>query len=327
VADPVRWGILSTARINRLVLPALHAAALSEVVAVASRSDETAKAYAAEHGIPRAHGSYEELLADPEVEAVYIPLPNGLHVEWTVRALEAGKHVLCEKPLDWRPAEVERAFDAADRASLLLMEAFMYRHHPQTTRVAELVAGGAIGELRAVRASFGFTLSDPANVRLIAELGGGALLDVGCYCVSLARLVAGEPLVATGQAVRGPSAVDLRFAGVLTFAGDVLAHFDCGFDVPDRDAAEIVGSDGTLVVASPFVIASQRLRIVRDRDRVEEVEVEPGDRYLLQAENFSAAVRGSAVPLLGKDDALGQVRALDALGRSAAQGGVPVELR
>src|SRR5436190_11712739 len=171
----MRLGILPTARINRAVLTGARLSERVEVVAVASRDSARAEAYAHEHDIERAHGSYEALLEDPGVDAVYISLPNSLHVPWSIRALEAGKHVLCEKPLDRRPEEVERAFDAAGRAGRILTEAFMYRHHPQTKRLAELVASGAIGALRLVRSSFSFTVADEANVRLSAELDGGSL--------------------------------------------------------------------------------------------------------------------------------------------------------
>ena len=323
MTEPVRWGILSTARINRRVLPAMAASPLVELAAVASRDLRRGQQYAGEHAIPRAYGSYEELLHDDEVEAVYIPLPNGLHVEWSVRALEAGKHVLCEKPLDWRPEQVERAFDVAEREGRVLMEAFMYRHHPQTQRVAELVAAGAIGEPRVVRASFGFTLADAANVRLDHDLGGGALLDVGCYCVSIARLAAGEPLRVSGTAVVGPSGVDVRYAGTLLFPGDVLAHFDCGFDLPPHDHAELVGSEGTLVVPSPFMIDEAGLLLVCD-GRVERIDVPDADRFRLELENMSRTIRGCDEPLLDRRDATGQVRALAALLRSAAEGGAPV---
>ena len=175
----VRFGILSTARINEKVLAGARESELVEVAAVASRDQARAGEYAREHGIARAYGGYEELLADPELDAVYISLPNSLHVKWSIRALEAGKHVLCEKPLSRRPDDVERAFDVADRTGLLLTEAFMYRHNPQTARLQELVAGGAIGQLRFVRAAFSFTLSDPANIRLSSDLDGGALMDIG----------------------------------------------------------------------------------------------------------------------------------------------------
>ena len=195
MTEPVRWGLLSTAKIARAILGGARETAAAEVVAVASRDRERAGAFATEHGIPRAHGSYEALLEDPDVEAVYVPLPNSMHLPWAVRALEAGKHVLCEKPLSRRAAEVEAAFAAAARADRLLMEGFMWRYHPQTERVVALVREGAVGRLRVVRAAFGFTLPEGAdNVRWRPDLEGGALMDVGCYCVSAMRLVCGgEP--------------------------------------------------------------------------------------------------------------------------------------
>ena len=288
-------------------------------MAVASRDPARAEAYAREHGIPHAHGSYEALLDDDDVEAVYISLPNSLHVPWSIRALEAGKHVLCEKPLDRRPGEVERAFDAADGAGRILMEAFMYRHHPQTKRLAELVADGAIGELRLVRSSFSFTIADEANVRLRADLDGGSLMDVGCYCVSGSRLLAGEPETVTAHQVVGPTGVDLRFAATMSFAGGVLAHFDCGFDLPPRGELEAIGSEGSIHVADPWLIRSAGLELRRG-DRVERIEVDNPNRYQLELENLADAIEGRAEPLLGRADALGQARAIDALFRAAVTG-------
>jgi D-xylose 1-dehydrogenase (NADP+, D-xylono-1,5-lactone-forming) len=322
---PVRWGILSTAAINRRLLPAFRESPALELVAVASRSQERADEYAHAEGIPRAHGTYEALLDDPDVEAVYISLPNSLHVEWSILALDAGKHVLCEKPLDRRASEVERAFDTADRAARLLMEAFMYRHHPQTLRALELVRGGGIGELRLVRSSFGFTAQGAANVRLSADLDGGALMDVGCYCVSVTRLLAGEPESVAGRAVLGPTGVDLRFAGVLALPGSVLAHFDCGLDVPAFSVVEAVGSAGTLRIPRPFLISDAVIEHVHD-GTVERIDVPAADSYRLELENMSAAIRGEAEPLLGRADALGQARALEALYASADGGGAPVSL-
>src|SRR5438034_979398 len=203
--EPVKWGIVSTAHINRLVIPPAHESPKVELVAVASRDQARAEAYAREWGIERAYGSYDALLEDPELEAVYISLPNTLHVEWSVRALEAGKHVLCEKPLSRRPDEVEAAFDAADRSGRLLSEAFMYRHNPQTKRLRQLVDEGAIGELRLVRAAFSFGLYDETNIRLRPELDGGALMDVGSYCLNGSRMLAGEPQRVYGQAWYGPT--------------------------------------------------------------------------------------------------------------------------
>ena len=320
--DPVRWGILSTADINRKLLPGFRASKTADLIAVASRLHERADEYAEAEGIPVAYGSYEELLADPAVEAVYIPLPNGLHVEWAVRALEAGKHVLCEKPLDRRPEEVERAFEVAERVDRLLMEAFMYRHHPQTKRLAELVSAGAIGDLRVIRSSFGFTLDDLENVRMLGKLDGGSVMDVGCYCISVSRLFGGEPDVVLGRQVIGATGVDVRFVGTLGFAGDVLAHFDCGFDVPDNSGLEVVGSAGTLRVPSPFHVKPSGFDIVRD-DGVEHVDVGDADHYQEEIENLSAAIRGHAEPLLGRADAIGQARTIAALYRSAGRGGAP----
>jgi D-xylose 1-dehydrogenase (NADP+, D-xylono-1,5-lactone-forming) len=318
----VKLGILSTAKINRAVLTGALLSDRVDVVAVASRDAARAEAYAAEHEIERAHGSYEALLEDPEVEAVYISLPNSLHVPWSVRALEAGKHVLCEKPLDRRPAGVERAFDAADRAGRILMEAFMYRHHPQTKRLAELVAEGAIGELRLVRSSFSFPLSDETNVRLRPELDGGSLMDVGCYCLSGTRLLAGEPEALAAQQVVGPTGVDVRFAGTMSIPGGALAHFDCGFDVANRGELEAVGSEGTIVVPDPWLIREAVLEVRRGHDEVERVEVAQANRYQLELENLADAIRGEAEPLLGREDALGQARAIDALYRAAESGEV-----
>ena len=322
-AEPVRWGFVSLAGINDRVLPELEDSDAIELVAVASRSEEAARDYAEEREFARAHGSYDALLADPDVEAVYIPLPNSMHVEWAIRALEAGKHVLCEKPLGRRAAEVERAFDVADRAGLILMEAFMYRHHPQTRRASELIAEGAISELRLVRSHFGFTLGEGENVRLRQELHGGALMDVGCYCVSGARLLAGEPETVIGTQVVGSSGVDVRFAATLVFDGPVLGHFDCGFDVPDNSLLEAVGSDGTLRIPTPFLVGSPGIELIRGGD-TERVEVAAAPAYRLEFENMSAAIRGTAEPLLGRDDSLGQARAIEALYRSAEGGGEAV---
>jgi xylose dehydrogenase (NAD/NADP) len=313
--EPVRWGILSTARINHAVLDPARETQKADVIAVGSRDQARAEEYAREHDIERAYGGYEALLEDPDVEAVYISLPNSLHVEWSIRALEAGKHVLCEKPFGRRPDEVERAFDVAERDDLLLMEAFMYRHHPQTRRLEELVASGGIGGLRQLRASFSFTLADPTDVRLLPELDGGALMDVGCYCVSGCRLLGGEPEQVLGLQHVGPTGVDLRFDGLLRFPGDVFAEFHCAFDLPEGTGLEAIGSEGTVVVREPFRCLDPHLELNGER-----IEVEDVDRYLLQLENFSEAIRGESGLLLGREDAVGQARTIDALYRSAETG-------
>jgi D-xylose 1-dehydrogenase (NADP+, D-xylono-1,5-lactone-forming) len=313
---PVKWGILSTAHINRLFLAGAREADGVEVVAVASRDAKRAADLAREQGIKRAYDTYDALLADPEVEAVYIPLPNSLHVPWSVRALEAGKHVLCEKPLSRRAAEVERAFDVAERQDRLLMEAFMYRHNPQTHRLVALVAERAIGQLRLIRGAFSFVAKDPADVRLSRELDGGALMDVGSYCVNAARLLAGEPESCTGLQVLGGDGVDVVFAGAMGFAGGVTAHFDAGLAFAARDELEVVGDEGTLFLDDPWHARQPLIELRRD-GRVERIATPDVDSYRLEAENFSAAIRGETQPLLGRDDAVGQARAIEALYRAA----------
>jgi xylose dehydrogenase (NAD/NADP) len=318
------WGIISTAHINRLVLAGARESDRVDVVAVASRDQARAEAYAREHGIERAFGSYEALLADPDIDAVYVSLPNSLHVEWSIRALEAGKHVLCEKPLDRRPDEVERAFEAAARSGRILMEAFMYRHNPQTAKLRELVGAGAIGQLGVVRSAFSFSLGDPDNVRLAADLDGGALMDVGCYCVSGSRLLGGEPERVYGEQVTGESGVDVLFSGTMRFPDGVAAHFDCGFVLPARDELEVVGSEGSLFLDDPWHARRPVIELRRESG-VEEIALEPADSYRLELENLSDAIHGEAEPLLGRDDAVGQARTIDALYRSAASGS-PVTL-
>jgi len=316
VGDAVKWGIVSTAEINRLVIPGAHASAKVDLVGVASRDLARAEEYARKWEIPRAYGSYEALLEDPEIEAVYISLPNTMHPEWSIRAVEAGKHVLCEKPFSRHPDEIEAAFDAADRAGRLLSEAFMYRHNPQTKRLKQLVDEGAIGELRLVRTTFSYSLYDPENIRLRTDVEGGALMDVGCYCVSGQRLLAGEPERVHAQAWFGETGTDCVFTGELRFPGDVLGHFDCGTALTDRDELEAVGSEGSLFLDDPWHCRTPVIELRRD-DGVERIELEPQDSYRLELENLGDAIRGEGELLLGREDALGQGRTLEALHRSA----------
>jgi len=308
----VKWGIVSTADINRKVIPGAHASDKVELVAVASRDQARADAYAREWEIPRAYGTYEALLADPEVEAVYISLPNTMHAEWSIKALEAGKHVLCEKPFTRHPEEVDAAFDTAERTGRLLSEAFMYRHNPQTKRLTQLVAEGVIGELRVVRSAFSFGLYDVDNIRLRTDVEGGALMDVGCYCVSGSRLLGGEPVAVHGEAWVGPSGTDWTFGGLLRFPNDVVATFDCGTALPNRDELEAIGSEGSLFLDDPWHCVNPVIELRRDGE-VERIELEPQDSYRLELENMSDAIRGEAELLLGREDAMGQARTLKAL--------------
>jgi D-xylose 1-dehydrogenase (NADP+, D-xylono-1,5-lactone-forming) len=316
----VAWGLLSTAPINLSIIDAARKSQRADVVAVASRDAARAGAYAREHGIDRSYGSYDALLADTDVDAVYVSLPNGLHVEWALRALEAGKHVLCEKPLARHAADVDRAFDVAEAAGLVLSEGFMWRHHPQTGKVASLVADGAIGPLRLIRVAFSFPLAverSPDDARFSAELDGGAMMDVGCYCVSAIRFLAGEPLSVSAKQVLGATGVDVVFAGTLVHAADVISHFDCGFVLPRRSELEVVGEEGSLYVLNPFVITSPGIELRRGGE-LEQIAVDDADSYLLELENVSGAIRGDAPLRLGREDALGQARTIEALYGAAA---------
>ncbi len=299
----MKWGILSTADINRLVIPPAHESPKVDLVGVASRDEARAEEYARKWEIPRAYGSYEALLADDEIEAVYISLPNNLHCEWSIRAVEAGKHVLCEKPMGKRAAEVEEAFDAAERAGRILSEAFMYRHSPQTERVRQLLDEGAIGELRVVRACFSFAIFDTENIRLRTDVEGGSLMDVGCYCVSGSRLLAGEPELVFGQQLIGPSGTDW---------------------LPSRDELEAIGSEGSLFLDDPWHGRTPVIELRRGAE-AEPIELEPVDSYRLELENVSDAIRGECELLLGRADALGNARVIEALASSAEQGS-PVRL-
>jgi D-xylose 1-dehydrogenase (NADP+, D-xylono-1,5-lactone-forming) len=316
----VQWGVLSTAHINAKFLAGVAQSDECDVLAVASRDANRAATYAREHGIERSYGSYDELLDDPDLEAVYISLPNSMHVGWTERALRKGKHVLCEKPLSRRTADVEAAFDVAESADRLLMEAFMWRHNPQTERLVELVQAGVIGRPTLVRAAFSFAIGagDEANVRLSADLEGGALMDVGCYCVSAARLLAGEPDAVSGQQLIGGDGVDVAFAGSMRFASGMLAHFDAGIALADRDELEVVGDEASLFLDDPWHCREPGIELRRD-GTVELIELEPADSYRLEAENLSAAIRGQAEPRLGRADAVGQARVIEALYAAASR--------
>ena len=310
----MRLGLMSTANINQMLLAARPDGV--EIAAVASRDGARAQAYAAEHGIPRSHGSYEGLLEDDGVDAVYVSLPNSLHHEWTLKAIEAGKHVLVEKPYSRRAADVEEAWEAADRAGLVLMEAFMYRHQPQAAKARELVESGAIGRLHTIHAVFSFQLTDYENIRMLPDLEGGALMDVGCYCVSGSRLLGGEPERVFGEQVLGPTGVDVDFFGTLRFPEGVVSQFEASFTLPKRQRLEAVGEEGTLVVEAPWRV-DWGGRLLVDG---EPVAVEQPDSYALELANFAAAVSGEGEQLLGRDDALQQARVIEALYRSASSG-------
>ena len=324
----VRWGLVSTAAINKQIIAAAAESDRAEIIAVGGRDLERTREYARQHGVERAYEGYDALLDDPDVEAVYISLPNSMHVEWVVRALEAGKHVLCEKPLTGSVHDAERAFDAAEANGRLLMEALMYRHHAQTRKLAELVGEGEIDGPRVIRTVFVFNgvriFGDRDNIRFDRALDGGALMDLGAYCVSAARLLGGEPRRVFGTQVLGRGGVDIAFFGTLEFEDGLVAQLAVGFNAEARSEIEVLGTGGRIVVAQPWRIIDPGIEVVTP-EGVTHVDIPRANSYRLELDNLSAAIVGEQEPLLGREDAVGQARVLEALAASAASGS-PVAL-
>lgn len=327
--NELRWGILSTADIGRTkVVPAIQRAARSRVVAVASRDSERARAYAAELSIPTVYGTYEELLADPDVDAVYIPLPNHLHAEWAMAAARAKKHVLCEKPLALNAADAARMVAVAEQEEVLLAEAFMYRLHPSWQKVREIVASGQIGKLTAVQSWFGYYNDDATNIRNIVEVGGGALYDVGCYCVNLSRLLFdNEPRRVVGSVIRDPSlGVDVLTSGILEFDSGV-ATFTCTTRAETDQRVHVYGTRGRISVGIPFNIPPDRETQIYVTSggnppiapATETLSFEAADPYTVQAEAFiAAALDGTPLPF-PSSDAVANMRVIDLLYETGAQ--------
>jgi xylose dehydrogenase (NAD/NADP) len=318
----LRWGILGVARINRALIPPLQSSERNQLVGIASRDEGRAREAAKKSGIPRAYGSYEAMLADAEIDVVYIPLPNDLHTEWTVRAARAGKHVLCEKPLALAVADVDRIAEAAREAGVVVAEAFMYRHHPQTLRVREMAASGEIGRVRLVHGAFTFNLENEGDYRLNPAQGGGSLWDVGCYPVSFARLVLGEePVEAFGWSLSNPAGADTTFSGQLRFGSGALASFDSGFKAPFRTRMEVVGERGSIVVPRPFKPGKdERILLNRGDDREEEIRIPGDDLYRGEVEDVADAVLLGRPSRMSLADSRGNVAALAALLASARAG-------
>jgi predicted dehydrogenase len=329
------WGILGTGRIARKFAESLRGSASERVAAAASRDEARAAAFAAELGLPRAHGSYAALLADPAVEIVYVALPPSMHAEWCIAAARAGKHVLCEKPLAASLAEAEAMFAAARKHGTWLMEGFMYRFHPQTRTVERLLAEGAVGPVRLVRVAFGITIDDPANIRLSAELGGGALGDVGCYCVSMARLAAGErPARVSATARLAAGGVDEFLAGTLEFPSGTVAQIACGLRLSRHQRTQIVGEAGSIELDESFSIPPDRalaIRLLRGDSRPAEelIAVPPADHFRLEAEGLAALIAAGhgahGLPEVPLAESLDNAATLDAL-RESARSGRPVDL-
>ena len=328
----LRWGILSTADIGRKkVIPGIRKAARCEIVAIASRDAGQARSVAAELGIPTAHGSYEALLADPNVDVVYIPLPNHLHAEWTTAAARAGKHVLCEKPLAMTAADAERMVEACDREGVRLMEAFMYRHHPSWVAAMDVVASGRIGRLRAVQSWFSYYNDDPANIRNQLAAGGGALFDIGCYSVNLSRMLFGaEPTGVRAAISRDPvTAVDTLTSAILEFA-DGMATFTCSTRVETDQRVHVYGTDGRLSIGIPFNIPPDRpteVYVIAGGDApvapaTETLTFPTADPYTVEAERFAAAILDRLATPTPPADAVANLRVIERIFAAAEGGGM-----
>jgi len=322
----LNWGLLSTARINRALITPLQVSKRNHLLAVGSRKQESADAYAKEQKIPRAYGSYESLLADPEIDVIYNPLPNHLHTEWTIKAVKAGKHVLCEKPLALNVDEVDAIQYAARKHGRVVAEAFMYRHHPQTLEALEIVKSGSLGTLKLIRGSFSFLLSREGDVRLNPEWGGGSIWDVGCYPISYARTIVGEnPLEVFGWQVTGQTGIDETFVGQMKFGGDVHAQFDSSFVIPFHAFMEIVGSEGTLNVPVPFKPGVNEKIYLTRGDKTETIKIKGQKLYLGEVEDMADSIllgRGTRVSL---DDSRANIAVISAFLESARVG-KPVRL-
>ncbi len=323
----VAWGVLSTAKIGvEKVIPAMQQGALSRIVAVASRDGERARSAADNLGIARSYGSYEELLADPEIEAIYNPLPNHLHVPWSVKAMEAGKHVLCEKPIALNAKQAEELIEARERTGRQVLEAFMVRHHPQWRRARELARSGQIGEVRAIHCAFSYYLVDPANVRNQAEIGGGGLFDIGCYAISTARFIFGaEPERVVALIDRDPEfRTDRLTSGLVEFPRDRHLAFTCSTQLVPHQRVQIFGTKGRIEIVIPFNAPPDRpTRILIDdgadlsgsSTTAEEFPV--CNQYTLQGDAFSRIVLGETKPEFPIEDAVANMRVIDAMFRSA----------
>ena len=322
---PVKWGILGGAKIaHTQFLPALADARNAVLHAVGSRSAMKAEAVAEEWGAPRAYGSYEAVLADAEVEAVYVPLPNNMHHEWTIKALRAGKHVLCEKPMALNVEQCREMLQTAQVEGRLFMEAFMYRFHPQIFKVQELIQSGRIGRVQLIRGSFSFFLDDETNIRLAPGLGGGSLMDVGCYPISFANLIFGElpeRVKAAGVYRLDSPDIDLTMCGILEYSQGRLAVFDSSFAMEARQGVEIVGTGGTIQINRPWRPDRAEVSIVVQQGTVrEEIAFPASNPYQLEIEHFSNCIRTGEPPLLPGEFGLGVVAVMQACHRSASSG-------
>lgn len=317
----LNWGLLSTAKINRALIKPLRASKRTRLLGVASRSQSSAEAYAREWNIPRAYGSYEALLADSEIDVIYNSLPNHLHAEWTVKALRAGKHVLCEKPLALTMSEVDDIISTSQETGKTTAEAFMYRHHTQTLKVKELVDEGTVGQIQLIRGAFTFTLTREGNYRFVKEYGGGSLWDVGCYPISFARMIVGEePVEVFGWQVPGPGGSDESFYGQMRFGNGIHAQFDCGFKSQFRSFIEIVGTEGTINIPTPFKPGLKSEIYITRGDKLETLKIKGRELYLGEVEDLCDVILKGKPLRIPLADSRGNIAVISKLLESAEKG-------
>jgi xylose dehydrogenase (NAD/NADP) len=312
------WGLLGTARINQAVIGPIQASKKSQLVAIASRTGDKAKEFAQKWAIPRHFGSYDELLADPTIDVIYNSLPNSLHMEWSIKAMQRGKHVLCEKPLTIHASDVDKLKEVSHNTGRVISEAFMYRHHPQTQKIKQMIDEGDIGKLQLIRGSFCYTITRPDNPRLILELGGGSLWDVGCYPVGYARYLTGEePIEVYGQQVTGPTGIDLLFAGQLKFPSGIISQFECSFITPSKSVMEITGEKGRIIIPSPYKPGEKTEIFLEQGGKTKTVELRGADLYYGEIQDLEDAVLDGESPLISLDDSRRNITTIEALYQSA----------
>ena len=316
---PLRWGLLSTAHINRALIPAIRASRRSRLVAVASRTAESADTYARKWGISTAHASYEALLADPNVDVIYIPLPNHLHTEWAVKAMHAGKHVLIEKPLALTVEDVQRIIQASAETGMVAAEAFMYRHHPQTLKVHKLLVEGAIGEVRLIRGVYTFHLIRPEHYRWTPEAGGGSLWDVGCYPISFARMVMGmAPSQVQGWQQQADSGVDLTFTGQMTYPIGAFAQVMSSYGTAFSQSVEIIGAEGRILISRPFSPVMQWTRFTLEQGkRTRHIITAPAYLYSGEVADMEQSVLDGGTPRIPLSESLDNISTIIDLYKSA----------
>jgi xylose dehydrogenase (NAD/NADP) len=321
MTDTLCWGLLSTARINDALIPPFRLSKRNKLLAVASRSQEKAEAYARQKKIKHAYGSYAAILADPDIDVIYNPLPNHLHAEWSIKALQAGKHVLCEKPLALSLDEVDAIATAAERHDRIIVEAFAYRSLPQTRKVKEIIDSGKLGRIKMVHGSFTFVMTNQEDIRWNPEMGGGGLWDIGCYPLSFIRCVLGaEPLEVFGWQVTSASGIDEVFMGQLRFPGEVFFHLDCSFKVPDHEFIEIVGDEGTLSVPHPFNSGTKRTLYLTQAGKTSLIPVKGPNPYAAEVEDLADAILLGKPPVVSLADSRANTAAILALLESAKTG-------